>query len=568
VKSRAEVRKTRARFRGAVLVLAGLSGCPRAQAPAKQDVAEAAKADAPGRSSASPGEACALDDRSGREDPVRVVGLHDAVATKILGGAGGCPKTFGEVAAKLAATDAEACDGGMFSAVQTILVSERAQLRRTAHGQRDGCTGDPIATYRAVTTRTCAGRPAYGLFAALFGLTVDDDALPADTELIGWDEQSGVFNYYALEQGQWSFFGSSIDMLQGPLESGERRCAACHVGGGLVLKEMRSPWVFWEGRDTLPGVTEILDAHAELGSRSQGKVLDLRPAGKELEDAVVAGNEAWTKTRIDHVMQHGTLQQLLAPLFCSMEIELRAVAQSVTPPASSGQDERGTLPVDATALLLDPAWKIEQTIALPLADYHAALTKANQRIERACGAALTDADGKPIRDTAFDLVHPFRSTSDVQVVEALQQRGIVDRGLVEAILSVDLTRPVLSSTRCELLAIVPELPPAERTAAKIRTALRDASKEHAERSEPARALLGALDGSAPPSERAERFVRACAARPPRQLAVDLLEEVSRRRKLARNVPVIELPEMMPVTDLPAPEGGGLDPETCEFRASL
>jgi hypothetical protein len=537
-------------------LLAILVGCPRADPPSPTEERE------PELAPPEDDEACALVDRSGRGVPLRVADLHDAVATKILAGAG-CPQTFRDVAAKLDRTDADRCEEKMFSAVQTTLVSERAQLRRTAKGRREGCTGDPIATYRAVTTRACGGRPAFGLFAALFGLTVEDEELPADTELIGWDETSGVFNYYALEQGQWSFFGSSIDMLRGPLASGERRCAACHTGGGLVLKEMRSPWVFWEGRDTLPGVSEILDAHVELGSRAQGKVLDLRPAGKELEDAVVAGNAAWTKTRVDHLAKHGTLQQLLAPLFCSGEIELRAVAQSVTPPASTGK-EVGTLPIDAAALLVDPAWQIETTISMPLADYHAAIAKANQRVERACGAALTDVDGKPVRDTAFDLLHPFRATSDLQAVQELEARGIVDRALVEAILSVDLTRPVLSRMRCELLAIVPELPPADRTAAKIRNALREATQSVT--TDGARALAAALEGS--PSERVERFVRACAARPPRELALDLLEEVSRRRKLARALPVIELPEMMPTSDLAAPETGGLDPETCVFRPSL
>lgn len=551
-------------------LLAVLAACPRAPEP---DAQTDAKVESPRAAPSGPPAAdCELADRSGRNETLALDQLHDPVATKILAGAPGaagtCPTTFVEVAKKLEATDAEGCDAsGMFSAVQTILVSERAQLRRTATGRGDGCTGDPIATFRAVTTRLCGGRPTYGLFAALFGLTVEDDALPADTELIGWDETNRAFNYYALEQGQWSFFGSSIDMLEGPLPSGERRCATCHVGGGLVLKEMRSPWVFWEGRDTLPGVTEILEAHAELGSRSQGKVLDLRPAGKELEDAVMAGNAVWTNTRIDHLAQHGTLQQLLAPLFCSTEIELRAVAQTVSPPASAG-GEAGTLAIDADALLLDPMWKVEQRIAVPLADYHAALARANQRVERACGAALLDADGKTIRDTAFDLLHPFRATSDLQVVEVLVERGIVDRALVEAVLSVDLTRPVLSKQRCELLALVPDLPPTERKAGKIRAALREAAKARATDSAGARSLLDALEDPMSLAERAKRFVRACATRPPRELAVDLLEEVSRRRKLAREVPVIELPEMMPTTDLAALESGGLDPQTCAFVSSL
>ena len=547
--------------------LALLAACPR-QEPRPDDNKAAVEPSPPPTPSAD----CVVHDMSGRGEPVEVSSLHDPVATKVLAAAatehGGCPSTYAEVAAKLRETDAAACDdSGMFSALQTVLVSERAQLRRTFKGKKEGCTADPIAMYRAITTRFCGERPKFGLFMALFGMTAEDPELPADTELIGWDEAAGVFNYYAVEQGKWSYFGNSIDMLQGPTEKGERRCAACHTGGGLVLKEMRNPWVYWEGRDTLPGVTEILGAHEDLGSRAKGKVLDLRPAGKEIEDTVTAGNAAWTETRIDHLLKDGSTKDLLRPLFCSQEVELRAVAQSVTPPASTG-GEKGTLPVIANELLVDPYFEVDETVGIPLPDYHAALTKANQRVERACGTKLADADGKPLRDTAFDLTHPFRSLSDEQMIAALEKRGVIDRRLAEAILSVDFTRPVFSKARCALLDHVPDVPAPDRKVATIRTALIAAMKAEPKDNEAAATLLAALDGTSPPTDRLTTFINACKSRRPKDLAVDLLEDITRRRTQARKLPIIELPEMLPTTDLPAPEEGALDPKTCQFRESL
>ncbi|MEN8197013.1 MAG: hypothetical protein ABFS30_10945, partial [Pseudomonadota bacterium] len=50
-----------------------------------------------------------------------------------------------------------------------------------------------------------------------------------------------------------NFFGTSADMLEGKGTGDTRRCAACHVGGGLIMKELDAPWLHWEGDTTTPG---------------------------------------------------------------------------------------------------------------------------------------------------------------------------------------------------------------------------------------------------------------------------------------------------------------------------
>jgi hypothetical protein len=81
--------------------------------------------------------------------------------------------------------------------------------------------------------------------------------LPNDFETIGKDKVTGAFNYYAREDSTWKFFGNSLDLIGDgydcnangactPKAAAKTRCAGCHVGGGLIMKELNSPWVHWE----------------------------------------------------------------------------------------------------------------------------------------------------------------------------------------------------------------------------------------------------------------------------------------------------------------------------------
>lgn len=65
------------------------------------------------------------------------------------------------------------------------------------------------------------------VFFSAFGLGEPGDPLPQSVEMIGFDPVSGVFNYYetAGDQGRIDFFGTSKDMLEGPGEGEDRRCA-------------------------------------------------------------------------------------------------------------------------------------------------------------------------------------------------------------------------------------------------------------------------------------------------------------------------------------------------------
>ena len=504
---------------------------------------------------------CDVVDARGKGTTVDVSDFGDPVARLVL--AKGCPGTFDDVAKVLAEADDRDCDDDGFSPVRTTLLSERAQMRGTPEGSMDECAQKPIAIFRGVVQRNCGGRPAYGLFASLAPLATVQKKLPDMIEMIGYDPKTGSFRFYTHEDGRWRYHGDSFDMLEGMAPDGARRCAACHVGGGLVMKELDPPWLHWEGRTTTEGVLEMLKKYESLGSRSHGAVTDFRPAGKELEEAIIAGNEAWIAKRIEHQRAKAPLKRLLRPLFCDEEINLRTAAQSPSSPtATTGEEGKFELPVAgflAASRLVGP-----ETIKIDLPDYHQVLVKANQRVDTFCDKPLlTDAD-EPIVDTIFDFAYPHRSSIDNLAVDALVEAGVVDEAFVRAVLAVDLTRPVFSEARCGLLEHVPDVAADERSPATIRAKMLEALADvETDAAKELRDNLGpeAKDATA----RVSAMLRACAERPSAELVADLHAYASVLRDKARKNPVIELPEVLPVDDLPERPGLHFDPETCALE---
>ncbi|MEM6988998.1 MAG: hypothetical protein AAF721_00830, partial [Myxococcota bacterium] len=531
-----------------VLLPAALMACkdpaPEGQRPADPAVSVAAP--------------CDVVDARGTASKVDVSDFDDPVARLLL--TEGCPASFEDVAQRLAKRDDRECLDDGFSPTRTTLLSERAQLRGTPEGSTDECSDKPIAIFRGVVQRRCGGRPSYGLFASLAPLATIQKKLPDTVELIGFDPTAKRFRFYTREEGGWRYHGDSVEMLDGVTADGARRCAACHVGGGLVMKELDAPWLHWEGRTTTAGVQAMLSRYEALGSRSHGVVTDFRPAGQELEEAIVAGNEAWMKTRIEHQRTHATLARLLRPLFCDEEINIRTAAQSPSSPTHA-ERESGSFELPVAGFLAARRLVGAETIAVSVAHYHAAVAAAGQRIQTFCDKPLRTDDDAVVVDTAFDFAYPHRAAIDNLAVATLVEENIVDEAFVRGVLAVDLTRPVFSEARCSLLAEVPDVPPEDRSPAKIRAAVLEAV---ADSTTPAAQELRAnlSDDARDPAARVSALLRACGQRPPEALAADLNAYASALRRKARALPLLELPEVLPVDDLPERPGLHIDAKTC------
>jgi hypothetical protein len=482
--------------------------------------------------------------------------LNDPIAKFALAGKG-CPKTFSEAQNKMKVTDKAKCQGGGEkdqAGITTRFVSERSQIRKTPD------------SYRAVVTRECGGRTDHELFISLFGIGANDKELPNDFEAIGKDATSGVFNYYAREEGQWKFFGNSLDLIADgydckegactPKAAAKTRCAGCHVGGGLIMKELNSPWVNWEGDTQTPGTDDLIKKHAAL--------LGAKGDGIDMEGKVSTGNDEYVQKRIEFLKDKG-LDEVLRPLFCTVDINLQSV--------------NGDLSSIPTDLLLDPAWSVFDSPEVSSADYKALAKQFNQRISDRVdprtskgGAAVKDKSGKEITDTFFNFTFPERSHIDQSYVNKLVELKIVDDDFVKDVLHVDFTRPIFSKARCDLLKFAPKLSKDQMKPDAIRDGFAEALKSDA--SPAAKQLLANLKDTKDADKHVadvNKFIAACKARPKKELLADVLTYTSHVRRLTRaNIAnsgqgIIEFPEAMVVDDIPDSGNKGLDPATCKLQ---
>jgi hypothetical protein len=481
----------------------------------------------------APEAACDVGNAAGRE--FDLVALKDPLAELVLKSGEGCPTDYAGVIAKLRTTDTAGCDGGGRDGISTMTVSEEAQL-----------TGE-FGFARAVTTRTCNSRSEHEIFFSLLGPTAD--ALPEDCEVMGFDKEAGVYNYYTLEGGRWEFHGNSIDLVT----TGTQRCAACHTGGGTIMKELDTPWLHWEGHEDTPGVSELVDAHDDLGSQSDGLAM---------EGIVKESNREWNVARLAHMRDNGTVADLLKPLFCTVELNSDAGADFFSPGSGAigSGDDLSRIPADFFA---DPQWGLFDSVSIASEVYEQAIKDSGQEV-RGNGGALRDRDGNPAIDTIFDFAFPERAFADNDFVEKLKDAGIVDEDFVRDVLAVDFTRPIFSDDRCGLLEFAPDLDPADRTAEKIRRGFIDNLSGQSAGS-PGAQLLASLENTGDSAEHeaaVKAWLTACKARPQAEMMADVLKIASLWRNKARELPLFEFAAAMPFDDLSVAADAHFDPATC------
>ncbi len=349
--------------------------------------------------------------------------LHDPIAQFVLRAEGECPTNWTELAATLAERDTAGCEDG--AGMRTMIVSESAHALGTE------------AEMRTVSLRTCGGRPDHGLAFSLTGGTLDGPSLPKDVEILAFDDTLGMFVFYTLQGGQWSFHGTSKDVVA---EGSKSLCAQCHTDGGMVMKELENPWLHWEGNATIAGAQELVDRFDDLGAHS---------TASDLEQVVRTGNRAWDEIWVKDLLLAGNLREVLHPLFCAREFNIGAATKAAG---------TGVRFVPALALVDDTfdggAFPLQVNVST--AAYEAAIGDAKQHLEHR-GATLRDSAGKIIADTPFGLPFVHRARADKQFVERLEQIGVIDRDFVFDVLAIDFTRPVFSPERCALLDRVPDV---------------------------------------------------------------------------------------------------------------
>lgn len=507
---------------------------------------------------------CTVTNLSGREDSSE---RSDPIARAL---AEGSCRPADEVLAEIAKESS--------CSIDTRLVSETARLGGNQ-------------TYRAVIAAHCSSDSFANVFVApLLGITETSAARALDTaEIISFDSSAGVFNYYDVVGDSWRFFGSSHDLADehssrasdgaperfvateraartheiGGRSDEVRKCAACHVGGGPIMKELDSPWLHWEGvnfdepsRPVHKALLSTLEAAQIEGFTRVG-------GGSDMQLDVEGAAKAWNQTRIDKLTREGRLRDLLRPLFCSTDLNLGTddfQALEFGEPQTSRIFLRSDQLVDealagASSSIFS---QLGLSQAVPSEDYQSLVAEAKQSIP-----------GFPDKqDTFFRFAFVKRSFADRDHIAQLLEQGLSEE-LVADILSVDFTRPVFSDPRCQLLSLVPEESEAPIGLTSVHEELEAVIPELGDFSPAGRDLAAHLETPGTLLEadkRVEEFIEECEAKEPGELLEALFEVVLANRVSFREFALVESPALFPraTGDSTRELDVRLDPSNCDL----
>jgi hypothetical protein len=277
-------------------------------------------------------------------------------------------------------------------------------------------------------------------------------------QLIAWSETQGAFHFFERGAAGWAWAGHSFHALepgsrgQGPFDS--------HVNGGLVMKELKTPWPHWHSQAR--GIPrELVFDTPEASSHP----LFARLEGAEvLEQAVRTGVRRWTKRRVRSQLRDGSLYELAwyvrqvlwttSVNIVSSEVLTRRLdmVDELALPRSFFFDEDGL--IEAVSRL-DENVDVTPTHELVVAGgaYLEAAAALGLRVE--AGLEKESPVAAVAGDTEFAFAVPERAFEDQAVLSELMRVEALSPRLALCLLMVDFSNPVFSPDRAALLSHFP-----------------------------------------------------------------------------------------------------------------
>ena len=368
-------------------------------------------------------------------------------------------------------------------------------------------------------------------------------------QLIGWDEEGGVFHYYERRGGTWIWAGSSPHALapetrgRGPFDS--------HVNGSLVMKELRQPWVHWHAPAAgIPPETLAPDDPLRSDPLFQSRI-----TADQLETTIVRpGIQRWNRARLVRALRDdGTLTEV--PGFLRQVLETTTVNLVTTDRVSHliGDADEITLPL---TFFLDTDRLLDTVGLEPEIDnvrvsgrlYRESLTRFD--VHRTDGRHRIDGD------THFAFLVPEPAFEDTDVLDLLVRREILSPRFAACLLMVDFPNPVFSPRRATLLAYVPETSRVaeleERLLAAVAAAAGGTAADSPERELLAHWELGADRWKQEFEQRIQSYISALAAWAATAEGFDGFARLAEsRRRAFRRRPLAEFRLTTPITNIPA-----------------
>lgn len=277
-------------------------------------------------------------------------------------------------------------------------------------------------------------------------------------QLIAWSETQGAFHFFERGAAGWAWAGNSFHALepgsrgQGPFDS--------HINGGLVMKELKAPWLHWHSQSG--GIPREL----VFGSpEARNHPLFARLEGAEvLEQAVRTGIRRWTRRRIRSHLQAGSLSQVewyarqvlwtTSVNIVSSEVVARRLdtVAELALPRTFFFDEDG---IREAASQLDENVDVTpgHEFVVDGRAYRAALAALGMQVE--AGLEKDPPVAAVAGDTEFAFAVPERAFEDQAVIAELMRVEVLSPRLALCLLMVDFSNPVFSPVRAALLAHFP-----------------------------------------------------------------------------------------------------------------
>lgn len=357
--------------------------------------------------------------------------LNDPFASLLLR-KGTFPTTVNAV---LSALDAATAQGDPLRRQMSFLVGEGSQI--------------PWSPETAALDRGFRLAIARGTDSAIDVLVSTDGGLQNGfLQVIGWDNQAGVFNYYEHREGAWIWAGNSTHAF----DSRARGNGAfdSHINGSMVMKELKFPWNHWHSvAATIPP-----EAFAPDDLAKNDPLLVGRSGAEILQERVVQpGVRRWTDSRFAKaVAPDGKVAQVTSILEQILDTtSVNLVSASV----------ESKLVDKATALNLPPTFFVDVdafsgVLGLPAPS---ALAVSGENYLEAIDkfeVALVDGSFRRPGDTHFAFLAPERAFEDLDVVKKCHEVGLLSDRFLGCALMVDFSNPVFSRRRASLMTHVPD----------------------------------------------------------------------------------------------------------------
>jgi hypothetical protein len=268
-------------------------------------------------------------------------------------------------------------------------------------------------------------------------------------QLLAWDSQNQVYNYYQRRSGTWIWAGNSQYALEpatrgkGPFDS--------HVNGSLVMKELKLPWTHWHSMSA-----GIKDESLAPDDPLRSEPLFRNKAGAELLQlgAVQPGIIRWNNARLGKsIAADGTISDV--PYL------MRQVLETTTVNLASSETESRLVQEDTSVRL--PLTFFLNSDAL-LNEIHLAPNISRISVEgrlyldslKRYEFAVKDGNFHQEGDAPFAFLVPEPAFEDLNVLSQLLQKKIITRHFAASLLMVDFPNPIFSSRRQQLLKYVPD----------------------------------------------------------------------------------------------------------------